>query len=184
MLRPTHIMAFLILTSCSDTQHQAGTDSSVPKNELDAATISENDTHQMALIKAQYDKPDSSYVDYWCSTDILRKTNSKIDKLDLVLVADFLATFHESCNSNVEYTEWSNELLFEVIKRRPDRVLELMNKNSSLSRDYILNELSSPIHDQIDIDEIIDAMKGLNKSHSVEWQLKIIDALEKAKAKN
>ena len=153
-------------------------------NELDAATRDQNDTHQMALIEAQYDEPDSSYVEYWCSTDVLRKTDSKLDQLDLVLVADFLATFHESCNNNLEYSEWSNELLFEVVRRRPDRFIELMGKNSSLRRDYIVKELASPIHDQIDVDITIEAMKELDVPYSAEWKSIIIEALETAKVKN
>ncbi len=126
---------------------------------------------------------DSSYIDYWCSTEILRKTAENMDQLDLVMIANFLATFHESCNNNVEYSEWSNELLFKVIRQRPDRFLELITKNSSLSRDYILNELTSPVHEQTDWDNTINNIEKLDIPDSAPWKLRVIQALETAKGK-
>lgn len=132
---------------------------------------------------SEHEKPDSNYIDYWCSTAILLETEKNLGKLDIVLVANFLATFHESCKNNVEYSEWSNELLFLVISKKPDRVLELLSKNSSLSRDYILNELANPTHEQRDLDKIIESIREQKVPDSDEWKLKIIKSLEAAKEK-
>lgn len=175
-----YILTIFLFNSCSDSHQNSTTDH----------TPIEDDTVEKQIIQIDrtstdmdYDKPDSNYVDYWCSTDILRKTEKNIDNLDLVLVADFLATFHESCENNAEFSEWSNELLFKVISKKPDRFLELISKNSSLSRDYIIDELKSPIHDQIDLDIVADNIEKLEIPNSEEWKSKIINSLETAKEK-
>ena len=95
--------------------------------------------------------PDSTYVEYWCSTQILKKTAESIENLELATVAEFLASFHKGCKTNVEYSELSNELLFQVTERRPDYLLQLLFKNNSLDKDLIKGEFTSPIHDRIEV---------------------------------
>jgi hypothetical protein len=134
---------------------------------------------QMARIQS-----DSSYLDYRCSIKILKTTNSRLDKLDLVIIADFLATFHHSCNSNVEYSEWANELLFKTLNRKPEIVLQLLIKNSSLDRNYILKQLESPINDAINLDSLVKKIKKVEKPSSDYWKPKIIETLITATGKN
>lgn len=177
-----HILIFLFLISCSNSPSNRDDSSNIvifPKNEVTKRI----DTQESVEYQRAFVKPDSSYVKYWCSSEILLNTEKNIDKLNLVLVADFLATFHESCNNNVEYSEWSNELLFQVINKKPGRFLELLMKNTSLSRDFIINELAHPINDGINIDATIVKIRDLEEPVSDYWKFKIIESLNLAKEK-
>jgi len=128
--------------------------------------------------------PVSNHVRYWCSSEILLRTHENLEKLDLKTVAEFLATFSDSCRSNAEYSEWSNELLFEVLGRQPDRVIEILHKNSSLHRELIVEELSNPILDP-DLDGLVLLVRGLDVKDSSEhyWQQRVVKALMEARSK-
>ena len=175
-----YLVAISLLTSCSES----------PQNSLNDTAPVENDREAKEFIQLlrpsknlEYSKLDSNYVDYWCSTNILSKTEKNINNLDLVLVADFLATFHKSCKNNAEYSEWSNRLLFKVISKRPDNFLELLSKNSSLSRDLIVDELKNPIFTQINLDQFSDHIEQLEIPNSEEWKSKIIKSIKTARRK-
>jgi len=122
--------------------------------------------------------PDSSYVDYWCSIEILGETNQTIDDLSLIQVAFFLATFHKDCEKNIEYSEWSNELLFEVLNRQPEYFLQLLSKNDSLDKALILENLKSPINDKLNIHNLIDNLSKIQDYAQV--KLEVINALTRA----
>ena len=126
---------------------------------------------------------DSSYLDYWCSADILNKTEQNLERLDLILVADFMASFHADCQKHHGFRERANDLLFQVIRRKPDRVLELLSKNSSLSRTYIVYELAHPVRPQPGLDSVIVAIQKLNLPDDETWKEKTIRSLETAKMK-
>jgi len=106
-------------------------------------------------------KPDSNYLEYWCSIEILNRTHTNIENLSLSEVAAFLATFHPSCTTNIEYSEWSNELLFKVLSLHPESALNIIDKNSSLYRNQIATELANPIHDNIEISQLISKLESV-----------------------
>lgn len=83
--------------------------------------------------------PDSAYVEFCCSIKVLKNTDERIDNLDLKTVAEFLASFHKDCSNNVEFSEWSNELLFKVAHKKPDLLLQLLDKNDSINKELIKN---------------------------------------------
>lgn len=124
---------------------------------------------------------DSSNVELWCSSKILGQTAESIEKLRPIHVADFLATFHKNCKNNVEYSQYSNELLFEIANRNPNMLLEVLTKNSSLDKELIVNEFKSPTHDGINLEETINRINQSTFKSDV--QTEIIAALKIAKSK-
>jgi hypothetical protein len=50
-----------------------------------------------------------------CNVEILKETSIKLGRLSKQQMKNFLLTFEDSCEINVEYSEWSNELLFYTI---------------------------------------------------------------------
>lgn len=131
----------------------------------------------------RYDNPDlskldSNYVEYWCSIDILKKTNENYENLNLFAVGDFLATFHPSCKTNVEYSEWSNELLFKVLMGYPNETLAILTKNNSLYRSHILSELSNPISDKIEIQSVIETLNKIDDDYTPKTRMRIIKELK------
>lgn len=97
-----------------------------------------------------------------CNLNILLEVSENIENLNSKLISDFVCTFDSTCVNNAEFSEWSNELLFKVVKND----INLLNKSlHELGYDYVLliaNELANPI---IDVDyysvyEIIQVAQG------------------------
>ena len=113
-----------------------------------------------------------------CSVTVLRKTFDKIDKLKERDIRGFLMTFDTSCDQYVDFSEWSNEILFDVLNAYPKEVLEVLEKEKSrLNIEEILTELSAPITDKVNVHELInriDQIKG-NK----EMKNMVIEYLQK-----
>jgi hypothetical protein len=165
-------LILIIIFSCGDNQ---STNEKFVATDLTKKGILEKPT-EIEFIS------DSSYVKYWCSTEILKDTAESIDKLELSVVANFLATFHKDCMNNVEYSEWSNELLFEITNRNPGFILQLLYKNSSLDKELIKSNFESPIHDRFEIDEIIGKIEKTSSPMKIKNE--IIAALKIAKLKH
>ncbi len=79
-----------------------------------------------------------------CDIDIVRFTDNMIDSLNLENIHTFLATFDPACGNNVEFGEYSNEVLFEVLVRYPDLFSKALHMDS-VQLDTIMNELSNPV---------------------------------------
>lgn len=91
----------------------------------------------------ELNKPDSSYQRYWCSMDVLKKTEESLENLNIILVAEFLASFYEGCRTNKAYTQKASRLLFQVLERETSLVLGILEKNSSIDKKLILNYLQN-----------------------------------------
>ena len=89
-----------------------------------------------------------------CNIAILDSLNQSIDKPDYKTVKDFVCTFDSSCLSNVEFSEWGNELLFLLVEKQ----IHLLNKAlHDLGMKYvelICNQLENPISDSIDLQKV------------------------------
>lgn len=104
-----------------------------------------------------------------CQSEPLLAITKNIDKLNDGLILDFLRTFSVICENNVEFSEWSNELLFEIMAQEPEKLIMLFAENfSELDTAAILKELESPIHDLIDI----EALKGKIASIDIDKDIK------------
>ncbi|MBL4898667.1 MAG: hypothetical protein JKX76_03350 [Colwellia sp.] len=170
-----------LLLSCTEQEPEENLAVKVSDNK-ELATIDSTVFVETDKATIDHQKPsltDSTYVDYWCSSEILKNTEENIDNLNIVIVADFMATLHSSCSDNIEYSEWSNELLFKVLQRRPGLFAQILSKNSSLDTDYIVYELTNPLLDVINLNQVIDTIQagdGLSPS----TKERVIKALETA----
>src|SRR5690606_30369658 len=59
-----------------------------------------------------------------CDLNIVLEVSENQDNLDLKLVSRFLRTLNGECTNNVEFSEFSNEMLFVVLVKRPDLFLK------------------------------------------------------------
>lgn len=115
-----------------------------------------------------------------CDGSVVLATQNKAGQLTQKDVSDFLMTFGKECQNNVEFSEFSNEVLFLVFDRQTEVVLKTMTgEEKKFEMDVILDELGSPINDMVDIKKLlikIDQVKtdsGLKKK--VIEKLKIAD---------
>lgn len=77
-------------------------------------------------------------------------------------IASFLITFGAECRNNIEFSEWSNELLFAVLDRQTELALKTMEKEqNNIDLGSILNDLGEPMHDHIKLDNLITKVEKI-----------------------
>jgi hypothetical protein len=117
-----------------------------------------------------------------CDGTILLRTSERIGKLKQDEIRDFLLTFGPECKNNVEYSEWSNELLFSLLDNQTELTLKTIEKEEkNIEMNEILNDLNSPINDLIDIKEIL--VKVDNVKMNKRFKNRIIEQLKSAESK-
>jgi hypothetical protein len=111
-----------------------------------------------------------------CDGTILLRTSERIGKLKQDEIRDFLLTFGPECKNNVEYSEWSNELLFSLLDKQTELTLKTIEKEErKIEMNEILNDLNSPINDLIDIKKIL--VKVDNVKMNKRFKNRIIEQL-------
>jgi hypothetical protein len=117
-----------------------------------------------------------------CDIAVLGQIDRNIENLKEKEIKDFLLTFDTSCNNNVEYSEFSNELLFKILDKHTLTILTVLeSKEKNLKTDKILYELSSPINDSFNIDELISKVEKVKINEELKGQ--VIAKLKEAKGK-
>jgi len=117
-----------------------------------------------------------------CDRAILLSTSNKIGQLTQKEIADFLLTFGKECRNNVEYSEWSNELLFSLLDKQTELALKTIEKEEkNIEKDEILDNLSEPIHDTVDLKDLIAKIDKVKIS--VRLKNEIIERLKTADGK-
>ena len=97
-----------------------------------------------------------------CDTAILVQTSEKIGKLSQEEIIAFLSTFGEDCKNNIEFSEWSNELLFTIMNTQTNLTLTTIEKfENKIELDVILEDLNSPLSD-IEIKKLISQVNEVN----------------------
>jgi hypothetical protein len=90
-----------------------------------------------------------------CTNEPLLVIHQNLDSLTNEMIFDFLNTFSVICEANVEFSQWSNELLFKVLSTNPELTLKVLSDNiNKLDTTSIFEELESPLHDLIPVDSI------------------------------
>lgn len=98
-----------------------------------------------------------------CRSEPLLTVDHNLENLTGEMILDFLSTFSVICEANVEFGEWSNELLFKILFIKPELTLEVLSNNlDQIDTVSIYKELESPLHDLIPIDSITSRVKQLS----------------------
>ena len=111
-----------------------------------------------------------------CDLEKVKIASEHLDSLTFQIVKDFLCTFDSSCKQNVEYSEWSNEILFRVIEKSPSLFLKAA-ETSSINKNEIIAQVKSPILD-FDIQKIYDKLKLVSAPKNLKTEY--LQALVKA----
>jgi len=97
-----------------------------------------------------------------CNHEILMEFHNNVDSLDIQIAEKFLLTFDEKCFNNVEYSEWSNALLYKFLDVNPQMLIELLSAEGSYNIGYICKNLEEPIHDGFDLKSIFEKVEKVN----------------------
>lgn len=115
-----------------------------------------------------------------CQTEPLLAIDQNLDSLNEQMIFKFLSTFSVICEANVEFGEWSNELLFKALSSNPELVLRVLSDNvNNLDTVSIFSELESPIHDLIPIDSITSKVSALEVDKRIKNS--VLERLERLK---
>ena len=91
-----------------------------------------------------------------CDGTMVTFAKDKVGRLNKDDIRDFLLTFGKECENNVEFGEYSNEVLFLVLDKQTELTLQTIEKQKhQLELNEILSALSSPINDGIDVKSLI-----------------------------
>ena len=109
-----------------------------------------------------------------CSSDILLATMRKIDSLNIEQIDLFIQTFSESCRNNVEFSEWSNELLYEVLNKDVEGLIRALEQSESIDLRMVLTEIETPVNDKYMPEDLIAKLATLDLNSP------IADSVQKA----
>lgn len=138
-------------------------------------------TKDPKILLSNYSKEETTLPDTSkCSSQILSVTHRKMTELTRADIHLFLRSFSESCRNNAEFSEWSNELLHQILNRyTKDLVLQLSEQDYNLN--FILEELETPINDKYMPQELILKVNELGISNKTTGA--VIAALKVAQSK-
>lgn len=112
-----------------------------------------------------------------CNILIIKQTEEKLGMLKYSDISLFLSTFSKDCSNNIEYSEYSNRILYKVLEFYPAELIEYLDSLNEIDIDYIISVLSDPLLD-INGKKLIEI---INKAHG-ETGIKdrLIRAIKKA----
>ncbi len=96
--------------------------------------------------------------------------------VDSTKVLLFLCTIDEKCKSHAEFSQFSNAVLFLLLEKEPELTIELLSKYK-FQLDYILEMISQPVNDGIDLNKVANELMKVNKN--IELRDSIINAIPK-----
>lgn len=94
-----------------------------------------------------------------CDMGEIKTVSENLDDLTLPMVEGFLCTFDRSCETNTEYLEWSNEMLYKVIYTNPGLVLKAAEQDRAGNTQILLKALENPIH-PVEYQKIYNKLRG------------------------
>ena len=90
-----------------------------------------------------------------CLSEPLIALSENIENLNDSIMFNFLNTFSVICANNIEFSQWSNELLFKVMDKEPALFVKILSNNIELlDTSAIYREMRAPLYDLIDVNSI------------------------------
>lgn len=110
------------------------------------------------------------------------ETSKKIGQLGHSEMIDFLLTFDAECRNNAEYSEWSNEILFELLEKQTELTVKtIVYQEDRIDLTTILENFENPVQDRFDLTALIDKVNKIKVKSDIKDE--IIGRLKKAGSK-
>lgn len=117
-----------------------------------------------------------------CGVEVLKKFSLNMDSLTEDELNLFFGSFSPKCGANVEFSEWSNELLFEALLKHSELFITTLSKYNKSFIKKALVALESPVHDGIDLSSTYAAVSETKSNSSTKDSL--LSTLSKAGKKS
>lgn len=103
-----------------------------------------------------------------CTAVKFRYIKLETDKLEENDIYEFLLCCNKSCAIDVEFSEFSNFLVFHLLENRPNLTITVMENNvDELPMDYIKEMIESPISDRINLQKIYLKVEKLESTSEI-----------------
>ena len=106
-----------------------------------------------------------------CNINILKSFNESLDSLQINIAKEFFLTFNDTCSNNIEYSEWSNELLFDYLSKYPKNFIEVLSLDEKYKLNVIYKNLESPINDNYDLENIYKKIEIINTQSPIKKEI-------------
>lgn len=115
-----------------------------------------------------------------CNIEILVRTETSINTLSFEDVQAFFCTMDDSCRSNVEFSEFSTELVFRVLAEKPGLFMNALSTTSKKTCDAVLDKLETS-NDFVDLKKLYESLSQIDGPEMV--KSKVLKSIKKALAK-
>ena len=116
-----------------------------------------------------------------CEVEPLQVLSNNIDSLTFEVVEDFICTLDSTCSNNIEYSEWSNELIFKIIIKDINLLQKVLYQLGYNYVELVAKEIESPVA-EVDYKQIFSIIKNSKgaKDMKAEHKMSIINAARKS----
>lgn len=94
-----------------------------------------------------------------CDIGKLIDLSENLENLNYETVMNFICTFDSTCTSNIEFSEWSNELLFKLIENDINLLNKVLHELGFKYAKLIGQELETPVV-EFDLKKIYNLIKN------------------------
>jgi len=151
----------IFIFACSNNYQNKNVNS-----KIDSLSPTQNEQKDIK-ITAKNIKPNGKCdIEFLGQIDNLIEQNSITEKE----IAGLFQTISDSCKNNVEFSEYSNEILFKTLENQPKIFINKLSKLSQSKQKIIINELKTPISDKFELKNIINKIQDTtikNKFHKI-----------------
>lgn len=141
--------------------HSCKLESNIKDREVIESDTTINKLRKKDIISIKEEKPNIIIDCEKCKTELVREIKSHINNITKEQVFRLLCCFDKKCTNNVEFSEFSNEVLFLLLSEHPQLTIEVLAKNESISLELIKNVIENPINDRIDLNDIYEKIENL-----------------------
>lgn len=118
-----------------------------------------------------------------CNIEYAKDIVLNIDSVKDEQISLFLCSFDSRCSNNVEYYEFSNEVLFLLLSNYTSRTIKLINEEKNLDLIEIHNAIQNPIADNIDLQELYDKVEEVDTKSFKETKMTVLNSIKIAMGK-
>lgn len=182
------LLLFLLVgcsTGTSETDsnalgNSAPADSSITTNLSEEIVVADQPLEAQPDI--QYDITSREYIQSVCKScdsGSVAKVHENIQTLSYQMIYDFLCSMDNSCGSNAEFMELSDQVLFALLEHHTQSLIEVMAAENEFDLSHIYGRISTPLLDP-DFVKLIDYVLMSGGDDSIKQN--IAEALNKAAA--
>lgn len=89
-----------------------------------------------------------------CDTDLVLRIEQNISSLSQKDILKFINNISVDCKNNIEFIEYYNEVLFELLEKYPEVFCNCVELSDKTQKELIYEELKEPVNDGINLDNI------------------------------